>query len=244
MRRPAAVLLAAVLVATGCAGAAGGTTLTVFAAASLTESFGALEHRFEADHPGVDVRLNLGGSARLAQQIAEGAPADVFAAADPEAMRRAGERVAEPAVFATNRLTVVVAPGNPLGVTGLADLARPDVTTVVCAPRVPCGAAAQRLAALAGAPLRPASEEQDVKAVLNKVRVGAADAGLVYVTDAPVAAGAVDTVEIPAAERVVNDYPIAVLRDAPAGELARAFVDLVLGPVGREELAARGFGTP
>lgn len=222
-------------------------TLTVFAAASLTESFGALEKRFEAEHPDVDVKPNYDGSSKLVQQITEGAGADVFASADERNMAKAidaGRVEGQPAPFATNRLTIAVAPGNPRQIHGLADLTGQDKTVVTCAPQVPCGAATQKAEQAAGLTLRPASEERNVKSVLTKVQAGAADAGLVYVTDARSAGDAAQAVDFPESAQAINSYPIAGLKDAPQPELARQFIDFVLGPAGRQELAKVGFGAP
>ncbi|RZS41033.1 molybdate transport system substrate-binding protein [Herbihabitans rhizosphaerae] len=240
----AATLLLAVA---GC-GTSGGEqarTVTVLAAASLTEPFGAIERAFEAANPGVDVKISYQGSSALAQQIVNGAPADVFASADTENMDKvtgAGLADGTPTVFATNRLMIVVRPGNPKRITGLADLARADVTLVLCAPKVPCGAAARRAAGTT--PLRPASEEQDVKAVLNKVRAGEADAGLVYVTDVRSAGAAVRGVDFPESAGAINRYPIAAISRAPRAGLGRAFLAMVTSPAGRAELDRFGFGAP
>ncbi|MFF5989794.1 molybdate ABC transporter substrate-binding protein [Prauserella flavalba] len=249
MRKLLPAALACVLVASACGTSAGDgtTTLNVFAAASLTEAFGALEKQFEAQHEGVDVRLNLAGSSQLASQINEGAPADVFASANEKNMDKvmdAGGVEGRPQTFATNQLTIAVAPGNPKGVEGFADLAREDLTVVVCAAQVPCGAATEEVERATGVTLAPASEEQDVKAVLNKVRLGEADAGLVYVTDVTSAGDKVDSVDFPESERAINEYPIAALSSAGEPELARQFRDLVLGEVGRKELTRVGFGAP
>ncbi|MEU3274684.1 molybdate ABC transporter substrate-binding protein [Saccharomonospora sp. NPDC006951] len=247
MRSRLAVLLAAVLAASACGAAqeGQGTTLNVFAAASLTESFGALEKRFEADNPGVDVKLNLAGSSKLVQQIQEGAPADVFASADEKNMDKvvdSGDVEGEPAVFATNTLTIAVPKGNPRGITSFADLAKDDLTVIVCAPQVPCGSATEKVERAAGVSLSPASEEQDVKAVLTKVEAGEADAGLVYVTD--VNGRNVDHVDFAEADQAVNRYPIAVLTGAGDSDLATRFRELVLGETGKQELGKAGFGSP
>ncbi|GAA1237020.1 molybdate ABC transporter substrate-binding protein [Prauserella halophila] len=237
----AAVLLAVATTACG----SEGRTLNVFAAASLTEPFGELEQVFEQRHQDVDVRLNLAGSSTLGSQIAEGAPADVFASANEPVMADvAGDLGGEPHPFATNRLTIAVPPGNPAGIEGFGDLAGGGATVVVCQPQVPCGAAAGRLAKLTGTTLRPASEEQDVKDVLNKVVTREADAGLVYATDVRAAGDQVDEVGIPGAGRAANRYPIAVTARAAEPELAAEFRDLVLGEEGRRVLRKAGFGTP
>lgn len=234
---------------TACGPVSGSRVLTVFAAASLTDVFPALANRFEKTHEDVDVRLHFAGSAQLAQQIAEGAPADVFASADAETMARL-ERdglLDGPATpFATNTLTIAVPQGNPAGVTDFADLVDPDLTVVVCAPSVPCGAATRRIERLTGVTLRPASEEADVRSVLTKVEAGEADAGLVYVTDVAVAvsAGTVERIRFPEAAEVVNTYPVGIPVDAAHKDLARRFRDLVLSDEGQRILREAGFGVP
>ncbi len=256
MRTRLQVLLAAALVAVlaGCGGGApdGGSapeprTLNVFAAASLTDTFTALKDRFEIDNPGVEVRLNFAGSSDLAQQIVNGAPADVFAAANESTMATvsdAGQAAGPPALFATNVLQIATPPGNPKGVATFADLARPDVTVVVCAPQVPCGSATEKIEEATGVTLAPVSEEPDVKSVLGKVSTGNADAGLVYVTDVRSAGDSVDGVDFPEAEQAVNDYPIVALSSGPHPDLAASFVALVTGEVGKKALEDAGFGTP
>ncbi|WP_432507139.1 molybdate ABC transporter substrate-binding protein [Kineococcus arenarius] len=247
----ALVAAAAALVAAlpaGCADADGaGRTLTVFAAASLQEVFTEVAQDFERDHPGVDVALSAAGSSDLATQIAEGAPADVFASADEATMARvtgAGLTAGEPEVFATNVLTIATPAGNTAGVTSFADLARPGLAVVACAPQVPCGAAAQRVQEATGVALTPVSEESSVTDVLGKVTSGQADAGLVYATDVARAGDAVTAVPFPEAAGAVNTYPVAALRDAADPALAAQFVDAVTGPAGRQALLAAGFGVP
>ncbi|WP_447009141.1 molybdate ABC transporter substrate-binding protein [Saccharothrix hoggarensis] len=250
-----ALVLAAVLAA-GCGTAACGTAepagavtgrVTVFAAASLTETFTRLGEDFEAAHPGVEVVFNFGGSSGLARQIGEGAPADVFASAAPADMARvadAGGTADAAAVFARNRLEIAVPAGNPAGVAGLADFADADVKVALCAEQVPCGAAAKRAFEAAGVTPRPDTLEQDVKAVLTKVRLGEVDAALVYRTDVRSAAGEVEGIAFPEADRTVNDYPIAPLAKARNAAGARAFVDHVRSDRGRAVLAEAGFESP
>lgn len=229
----------------GCAPAeASPRTLTVYAAASLTEVFADLEAEFESTHPGIDVVMMHGGSADLAAAISAGAPADVFAAAGEQQLDAvAAEHASAPRLFATNTLIMVVEQGNPLGLAGLADLTREDVTSVVCAAQVPCGDATTRLAARSGVPLAPASEERSVTDVLGKVASGQADAGIVYTTDATRAQG-VEAVALAGADQVRSRYPIAVLSTGTAPALAQEFVDLVVGRTGEATLAAHGFGAP
>jgi molybdate transport system substrate-binding protein len=220
--------------------------LTIFAAASLTASFTELAQEFAADHPGVTVRpISFDGSSTLATQLREGAPVDVFASADEATMGTVADLTDGPSeVFATNILQIAVEPGNPLGIRGLADLARPGVQVVLCAPAVPCGTAAHDLLDHERVTLAPVSEEQNVTAVLTKVRTGEADAGLVYLTDVAAAGGAVDGVGIAGADRAANSYPIAAMHSSRHPDVARAFVDFVLSTRGQAVLATYGFGAP
>jgi molybdate transport system substrate-binding protein len=225
-------------------GDAGTGTLTVFAAASLTESFTALGKEFEAQHSGVTVRFSFAGSSGLVQQLTNGAKADVFASADQATMDKAvqgGVIDGQPTVFATNKLAIAVAPGNPKGIKSFADLNKAGLSVVACAPQVPCGSATKKVETATGVTLKPKSEEQDVKQVLNKVASGDADAGLVYVTDATSAAGKVDKVDFPEAAGAINNDPIAVVKGGQTA-LAKQFDDFVLGTEGKNELTKAGFG--
>ena len=248
MRRslPLAALSAVVLAGslTGCSAEEAPGTVTVFAAASLTAAFTELADDFEAAHPGTVVELSFAGSSDLATQIENGAPADVLATADTATMQRvreAGLTAADPVPFATNVLEIAVPPGNPAGVRSLADLARVGVATVVCAPQVPCGAAALAAEEAAGVAIDPVSEESSVTDVLGKVRSGEADAGLVYVTDVRAAGDAVLGIPFPEARQAVTTYPIAPLTDS---EAAARFTAFVTGDEGRAVLEAAGFGAP
>ena len=221
--------------------------LNVFAAASLTDVFTAMKSQFETDNPGVEVRLNFAGSSDLAQQIINGAPADVFAAANDSTMKTvtdAGLAAGQPTVFATNVLEIATPPGNPKGVATFADLAKPGVTVVVCAPQVPCGSATEKIEQTTGVTLSPVSEEPDVRSVLGKVSTGNADAGLVYVTDVRSAGNSVQGVSFPEADQAVNNYPIAAITTAPQPQLAQSFLALVTGEFGTKTLEDAGFGTP
>lgn len=222
-------------------------TVTVFAAASLTASFTALADEFKKNHPGVDVTLSFDGSSTLVTQLIGGAPADVFASADQKNMTKATDAkliAGIPMLFASNILQIAVAPGNPKRIAGLADLAKPDVLTVLCAPEVPCGSASHIALDAAKVTVKPVSEEQNVKAVLTKVSTGEADAGLVYKTDVSSSGGKVDGIAFPEASEAVNKYPIGVLADAPNAAGAQAFVDLVTSDAGQKVLAGLGFGAP
>lgn len=228
--------------------------LTVFAAASLTGAFDQLLAEFADDHPDVTVNAaTYDGSSTLATQLVEGANADVLATADEKNMATvtdAGLAPGTPAVFATNTLEIVVAPGNPLDIASLADLAAVSTSggkVVICAAEVPCGSAAHQVLDSAGLTLTPASEEQNVKAVLTKVQSGDADAGLVYRTDVRAAGDTVEGVEFTESATAVNTYPITVLAEPTRqGDeaVAQAFVDLVLSARGRQILTDAGFSTP
>jgi molybdate transport system substrate-binding protein len=244
-----AVLMTATLAAcTGKGGAdagSGSSTLTVFAAASLKSSFTELAERFEAENPGTTVTLSFAGSADLATQLSQGAPADVFASADSGTMAKvqeAGLVDGGPRDFATNTLAIAVPPGNPAGIRSFADLAKTGIKLVACAPQVPCGAAAARVADSTGTVLSPVSEENSVTDVLGKVISGEADAGLVYVTDVRSAGARVEGIPFPEAAAAVNPYPAAVLAGSRNKTAAGRFLDLLAGPEGQGVLAAAGFG--
>jgi len=250
--RFATVLAAAVLLA-GCASPAPAAsdapaaedtltgTVQVYAAASLQRSFDEIARAFERQNPGVTVSPVYDGSSTLATQIGEGAPADVFASADEKNMAKVAAQAPDPQVFAANTLVIAVPAGNPGRVSTLADLAR--VTTVLCAPEVPCGAASQTLLSNAGVAVTPASSEQNVTAVLTKVAASEADAGLVYATDV-VGRDDVEALVPEGADAVVNRYPIAALATAPNPDAAAAFVAFVLSDEGRTILTDAGFRAP
>jgi len=241
-----ALALSACVTLSACTGgrdAADSRTLTVLAAASLTEGFGELEAVFEDANPGVDVRISFDSSATLAQQALEGAPADVLATADVRTMQTAvdgGAVAGDPELFATNVIVLVTPADDPADVSGIDDLA--GATYVVCVPSAPCGALAATLLDDNGVTAEPASLEVDVKAVLTKVTLGEADAGLVYATDAASAGDAVRTLEVPGADEAPTDYPVAVLDQAAEADLAQAWIDLLTSSEGQEILAGYGFG--
>jgi molybdate transport system substrate-binding protein len=220
--------------------------LVVFAAASLTESFERIGDEFEAANPGVTVTFNFAGSSTLAQQINEGAPADVFASAAPANMQTvldAGSAEGTPIIFARNQLVIAVPAGNPAGVTGLADLVEQDLAVAMCAEQVPCGAAARNALDAAGVDLTPVTLEQDVRATLAKLTLGEVDAALVYRTDVATNAE-VAGVDFPEAASAINDYPIIVLGAAPNPAAGQAFVSHVLSPAGQTVLTGAGFQAP
>ncbi len=246
-RRRSAGLGIAVLVWLGAAAcgqpAAEQQQITVSAASALTDAFAALEQRFEADHPGVDVVVNVGGSSALAAQVEAGAPVDVVALASAEAMQPLVDRglVTGVTQIAANSLALAVPAGNPAGITDLASLARPDVAWVMCDAPVPCGVAARGLLAANGVAATPVSLEPDVRAVLAKVVADEADAGIVYRTDVLAAASSVESIAIPDEDNVRTEL-VAATTDR-AGTQAVAFVDFVRSGDGQSVLASFGFET-
>jgi molybdate transport system substrate-binding protein len=221
--------------------------VTVFAAASLTESFTRIGKDFEVANPGTHVTFNFAGSSALATQIDQGAPADVFASASPVTMKTVtdgGNADGTPTTFVKNQLVVAVPMGNPKGIKGLADLTAAGVKVALCAAQVPCGAAAKKALGAAKVNLTPVTQEQDVKAALSKVKLGEVDAALVYRTDAKAASSDVDAIEFPESAGAINEYPIVVLRNAPNKPAADAFVRYVLSEQGKAVLTGAGFQAP
>jgi molybdate transport system substrate-binding protein len=222
-------------------------SITVLAAASLTEAFDELGERFEAAPPDATVTFSFGSSTALAQQLVQGAPADVFASADEDAMATvtdAGLEGADPVLFAENSLTILTEAGNPTGIESIDDLSSPDLTVVLCAAQVPCGRYAAQILERAGVTVAPRSLEENVKGVVTKVVAGEADAGIVYVTDAIAAGADADQVPIPRAENAIARYPIVPLARSGDPDLAAAFVDLVESDEGRTVLERFGFLSP
>ena len=253
MRRNARLVAVATFVLgllTGCgsdSSNADGSMITVFAASSLTDAFTEIGEAFGEANPGVDVTFSFAASSDLVTQISEGAPADVFASADLTHMTKltdAGGTSGAPEVFATNVAAIMVAPGNPLSIEGVADLAEPDLIVVTCAPEVPCGAYAAEIFSNAGVTVTPDSFEENVKGVVTKVTLGEADAGIVYATDVIAAGDEAAGVEIPADANVVAEYPIAVTSQTADVEGAQSFVDFVISEAGQSILSTYGFSAP
>ncbi|EGX61501.1 substrate-binding transporter [Streptomyces zinciresistens K42] len=221
--------------------------VTVFAAASLKESFTALGEQFEKKNPGTKVTFSFGGSDALAASITGGAPADVFASASPKTMKivtDAGGASGAPATFVRNQLEIATLPGNPDKVASLKDLTAADLKVVLCDKAVPCGAAAQKALDASRLKLTPVSYEEDVKAALNKVVLKEADAAVVYQTDVKAAGDKVEGVKFPESADAVNDYPIALLKESKNTDAARAFIALVQSAQGQKVLGAAGFLNP
>jgi molybdate transport system substrate-binding protein len=257
MRRVAttAVLAAALaLFVPATAGAAKNTTtkptgtITVSAAASLTEAFTTMGANFQKANPDTTVTFNFAASSALVAQIQGGAPTDVFASADGTNMAKlvsGGQVTAEPTVFAVNALTIVVKPGNPKKITSLADLAKVG-TISLCADTVPCGKYAQQALAQAGVtiPAAKITKGADIKAALAQVSTGDADAAIVYATDARAAGKTVQAVRIPAWLNVYAIYPIAPLASSSNQALAKAWVQYTVSPAGQKTLQSYGFLPP
>jgi molybdate transport system substrate-binding protein len=251
--RLAAALAVAALLLAGCgggdddsgggSGAAAPGEITVFAAASLTAAFTEIGEQFTAAN-GTKVTFNFAGSQALATQIQEGAPAGVFASADLANMDKVKDLVGTPQNFASNQLEIVVEKGNPKNVATVEDLANPDLKVVLAAPDVPAGKYAAEILGKAGVPVKPVSEEDNVKAVVTKVSLGEADAGIVYVTDVTAGGDKVEGVEIPEELNVLATYPIATVKASKAQDQAQAFMDLVLGAEGQQVLKEFGFLPP
>lgn len=221
-------------------------TLTVSAAASLTDVYNQLKTQFEQANPGTTVRFNFGGSDTLAQQIVQGAPADVLATASTKTMQtaqQAGRIAGQPVTYATNKLQIAVQPGNPKQITGLQSLVGPQVTESICAPAVPCGAAATAAEQAAGVRLDPVSEEQDVRSVLQRVTTRNVDAGLVYVTDVKASNGQVQGIDFPqaTAQGAAQNYLIGAVTGSQNADLANAWIQFVNGPQGDAALSQAGF---
>ena len=254
MRRIAALALFASLLplAAGCG--SGDATITVFAASSLTDAFREAGAAFEAAQPGTKVAFSFASSQALATQVNEGAPADVFASAAEEPIARllTAGKVAAPSVFATNALAVAVASGAEID--GLDGLARPGLRLVIAAEDVPAGRYTRQMLTKASAVYGPGfaakvlanvrSEEPNVRAVLTKVQLGEADAGIVYQSDLAGDPADVHRVEIAAEQNVVARYPVAIVSASKHHDGAQAFIDFLLGAAGQAILRRHGFGGP
>ena len=232
--------------ATSSSSAAQTGTITVFAAASLKESFTQLGKEFEAAHPGDTVKFSFAASSALAEQINSGAPADVFASASTKNMDQVVTKgnASNPQNFAKNVMEIAVPPSNPANVASVNDLAKSSVKTALCQPQVPCGTVAAEVFKNAKITVKPVTLQPDVKSVLTQVELGNVDAGMVYVTDVHAAGTKVKGVTIPADVNASTLYPIAALTHSTEQSIAQAFVAYVLSPTGEQELKAAGFAQP
>lgn len=245
---PIAAGLGAVLLGLAGCGASGDesdSTLTVLAASSLTDVFDDLELTYEAQHPDVDVQLSYDSSSTLAEQVVQGAPADVLATADRATMRTVVEEGlgAEPVVFARNELVLVTPAANPADIDRITDLDDSDVAYAVCVPEAPCGAAGAALLDRSGVTAAPVTEEDSVRDTLGKVVTGEVDAGLVFVSDAQAAGRRVRAIPVPAADNVRTTDVAVVLEnpDSDDTDAARAWVDMLISAAGQRVLLDYGF---
>ena len=243
------VAFAVVLIAGACGGSEAPVppppvTLSVFAAASLTDSFKALGDGYHHVYSNVSLQFNFAGTPTLVTQIEQGAQADVFASADTTNMDRLrgdGLTSGTPQVFAHNKLEIAVAPGNPRHVSSLSDLAQPGLVYISAGPTVPAGKYAAQALQKAGVSVTPRSLETDVKSVISKIELGEADAGIVYTTDVKSAAGKVDGVSISDSYNVVATYPLVAVKDSKHADVASAFIAYVLSTTGQSKLESFGF---
>lgn len=244
MRRLLAVAAVAVLLLAGCA--APPMTVTVLAAASLTDALDEAVAAFETAHPDIEIIVSYGGSSALAEQVVSGAPVDMFFSADEHTMQTVVDAglASDPEVLLTNTLQLVVPAGNPGDVAGLADLADPALVVALCDPSVPCGSAAVSLLNLAGVAASIDTFEDDVRAVLTKVALGEVDAALVYRTDVLAAGDSVEGIEVTEAQQVMNRYSVAVLSASANPDTAREFIAYLASADGREVFERAGFVTP
>lgn len=244
MKRLVAALAAAALVPALAGCGSSDTTIKVFAAASLQESFTALAKDFEKDHPGTRVELSFGASNDLTTQIGQGAPADVIATASESTMDQISADITGRTDFASNSMEIVVPVADAANIHSLADLAHRGVKLAVCQAQVPCGVVAAKVFANAHLTVHPVTEEVDVKSVLTKVVLGEVDAGIVYVSDVKTAGPKVTGIPIPATVNAVTSYPIAVVKDSAQTSLATDFTKLVERAQGQAVLADNGFAPP
>ncbi|MFD8206695.1 molybdate ABC transporter substrate-binding protein [Streptomyces sp. NPDC059695] len=230
--------------ASGSPSAAPEANLTVLAAASLTNVFKTAGAAYEKAHPGTKLTFSFAGSQELVAQVAQGSPADVLVTADTKSMDKVKADTGTPAVIAKNRLVIATGEGNPHKVGSLKDLADTKLKVVLAAPEVPAGKYSKKVLDAQKITVKPVSQEPNVRAVLSKVELGEADAGLVYKTDAESAKDKVDAVEIPDAQNAIAEYPAATLKDSKNAEAAAAFVAWLSSPEGQKILQDAGFQKP
>ncbi|MEU1674523.1 molybdate ABC transporter substrate-binding protein [Streptomyces roseifaciens] len=218
------------------------TELTVLAAASLTDVFKQAGRAYEKEHPGTTVKFSFAGSQELAAQVRQGAPADALVTADTKTMQDLKSETTTPTVIAKNRLTIATAKNNPKNIKALSDLSRSDLKVVLAAPEVPVGRYSKKVLDQQHVTVKPVSQEPNVRAVLSKVTLGEADAGIVYVTDA--AKDKVATVTVPDEQNAVASYPAATLKGSKHAQQAGDFVKWLGTEEAQKLLRAAGFQQP
>ncbi|MER7170130.1 molybdate ABC transporter substrate-binding protein [Streptomyces mesophilus] len=220
------------------------TELTVLAAASLTDVFKTAGAAYEKAHPGTTVKFSFAGSQDLAAQVKQGAPADALVTADQKTMDGLEADTGTPTVIAKNRLVIAAGKGNPKNIKDLKDLAKGDLKVVLAAPEVPVGRYSRQVLDQQGVDVKPVSQEPNVRAVLSKVELGEADAGLVYRTDIAAADGKAEGIDIPDAQNAIAAYPAATLKVSEHSDAAAAFVKWLSGAEAQKILADAGFQKP
>lgn len=218
--------------------------LTVLAASSLTDVFETAGAAYEKQNPGTKLKFSFAGSQELAAQVKQGAPADALVTADTRTMDGLKSDTGAATVIAENRLVIATGKGNPEKVENLKDLADAELKVVLAAPEVPVGRYSKKILDAQKIDVKPVSQEPNVRAVLSKVELGEADAGLVYKTDAATATDKIDAVDIPDAQNAVASYPAATLKTSEHGEAASAFVAWLSGAEAQKILAEAGFQQP
>lgn len=249
-RAAATVATAALLVPLAACGSDSGSKgapkagLTVLAAASLTDVFKTAGAAYEKSHPGTKITFSFAGSQELAAQVKQGAPADALVTADARTMDELSADTGAPTVIARNRLVIATTEGNPKKIDGLKDLADPALKVVLAAPEVPVGRYSRQILDAQKITVKPVSQEPNVRAVLSKVELGEADAGLVYRTDAATATGKVDAIDIPDAQNAIAEYPAATLKTSKNAAAAEAFVQWLPSPEAQKILRDADFQQP
>ncbi|MFJ6632461.1 molybdate ABC transporter substrate-binding protein [Streptomyces sp. NPDC091376] len=218
--------------------------LTVLAAASLTDVFKTAGAAYEKKNPGTHIRFSFAGSQELVAQVKQGAPADALVTADTKSMDSVKADTATPAIIARNRLVIATTEGNPHKIDDLKDLADTKLKVVLAAPEVPAGKYSRKILDAQKITVKPVSQEPNVRAVLSKVELGEADAGLVYKTDAASAPDKVDAVDIPDAQNAIAEYPAAALKQSKNAKAAAAFVAWLSSPEAQKVLQDAGFQQP
>ncbi|WP_328317313.1 molybdate ABC transporter substrate-binding protein [Streptomyces sp. NBC_00388] len=218
--------------------------LTVLAASSLTDVFGTAKKVYEKEHPGTKITFSFAGSQELATQVKQGAPADALVTADTKTMDGLKSDVGTPEIIAKNRLVIATGKGNPDKIHDLKQLSDPKLKVVLAAPEVPVGRYSKQVLDAQKIKVKPVSQEVNVRAVLSKVELGEADAGIVYKTDAATAPGKVDAVTIPDAQNAVASYPAATIKDSKHSAAAAAFVSWLATPEAQKILQGAGFQKP